>query len=81
MSLQWGRRRIVTREVCVCRVEVTLGNVSMEPMLTEAVIPGVPCGNAPSKSCELGIICPGLIVSKSSWIKCQRQKSVVQSVH
>lgn len=68
-------------EVGVCQEEVALGNGSVEPVLTEAVTPGVPCDNTPSKGWELGIFCPRLIVPKSSWIKCGKEKSVLQSVH
>lgn len=68
-------------EVGVCQEEVALGNGSVEPVLTEAVTPGVPRDDTPSKGWELGIFCPRLIVPKSSWIKCGKEKSVLQSVH
>lgn len=64
-----------TDGIGVCRLEVTLGNGSVKPVLIEAVTP-VPCGDAPSIP-ELGIICPALLVSKSPWVKCLKQKSVV----
>ena len=70
---------------------VVLANGYVSPTLKGAAIPGVWCGEVADMRCELqlwhalGIGClgAGLMLPKSSWIKWQREESVVQiaSVH